>query len=74
LQRLKLTDVDCFGNTTGSIRYGVSGFGSGTYSYTVNGGSPVTGQTASTFTLPNLGANTFCGVTDIPQDVATATL
>ncbi len=55
----KLTDVDCFGNTTGSIRYGVSGFGSGTYSYTVNGGTPVTGQTASTFTLPNLGANTY---------------
>jgi hypothetical protein len=50
----KLTDVDCFGNTTGSIRYGVSGFAT-TYSYTVNGGSPVTGQTASTFTLPNLG-------------------
>jgi hypothetical protein len=32
----KLTDVDCRGNT-GSIRYNVSGFGTGTYSYTVNG-------------------------------------
>ncbi|WP_339919617.1 T9SS type B sorting domain-containing protein [uncultured Flavobacterium sp.] len=53
----KLTDVDCRGNTTGSIRYGVSGFASG-YSYTVNGGSPVAG-TASTFTLPNLGAITY---------------
>nr|WP_315141126.1 T9SS type B sorting domain-containing protein [uncultured Flavobacterium sp.] len=49
----KLTDVDCFGNTTGSIRYNVSGF-SGTYSYTINGGTAVTGQTATTFTLSGL--------------------
>ena len=54
----KLTDVDCFGNTTGSIRYNVSGF-SGTYSYTINGGTAVTGQTATTFTLSTLGANTY---------------
>jgi hypothetical protein len=31
----KLTDVDCRGNNS-SIRYNVSGFGTGTYSYTVN--------------------------------------
>lgn len=54
----KLTDVDCFGNTTGSIRYNVSGF-SGTYSYTINGGTALTGLNATTFTLPNLGANTY---------------
>ncbi|WP_281322979.1 T9SS type B sorting domain-containing protein [Flavobacterium aestivum] len=53
----KLKDIDCFGNTTGSIRYNVGGFT--TYSYSVNGGTAVTGQTAATFTLPNLGAATY---------------
>ncbi|MBB1194593.1 hypothetical protein DNC80_13060, partial [Flavobacterium sp. SOK18b] len=57
----KLTDVDCFGNTTGSIRYAVSGFG-GTYSYTINGGSPVTGQTAGTFDLITRAAGTYAVV------------
>jgi hypothetical protein len=33
--------------TTGSIRYNVSGFGTGTYSYTVNGAATATGQTLS---------------------------
>jgi len=54
----KLTDVACFADFTGSIKYTVSGF-SGTYSYKVNGGTDVTGQTATTFTLPSLGANTY---------------
>lgn len=54
----KLSDVDCFGNTTGSIRYNLSGFGS-TYSYSVNGNPAVTGQTATVFTLPNLVAATY---------------
>ncbi|MFV5687328.1 T9SS type B sorting domain-containing protein [Flavobacterium sp. ZT3R25] len=53
----KLTDVDCFGNTTGAIRYNVSGFT--TYSYSVNGGTAITGQTATVVTLPNLGAATY---------------
>lgn len=55
----KLTDVDCFNNTTGSIRYNVSGFGTATYSYTVNGGTPVTAQTLSPFDLINRGAGTY---------------
>ncbi|WP_348825744.1 beta strand repeat-containing protein, partial [Flavobacterium aestuarii] len=54
----KLTDVDCFGNNTGSISYNVSGF-SGTYSYTVNGGAAVTGQTAASFTLSNRVAGVY---------------
>ncbi|MFV8357101.1 T9SS type B sorting domain-containing protein [Flavobacterium sp. XS1P32] len=54
----KLSDVDCFGNTTGSIRYNVSGF-STNYSYTINGGSPVTGQTASTFNLSGRPAGIY---------------
>ncbi|MBF4473786.1 hypothetical protein IRZ80_20580, partial [Flavobacterium sp. HJJ] len=57
----KISDVACFGGTTGSIRYNVSGFAS-TYSYTVNGGPVVMGQTASTFTLPNLGQDTYAVV------------
>ncbi|MFV8333189.1 T9SS type B sorting domain-containing protein [Flavobacterium sp. GSP14] len=54
----KLSDVDCFGNSTGSIRYNVSGF-STNYSYTINGGSPVTGQTASTFNLSGRPAGIY---------------
>ncbi|HRA71218.1 MAG TPA: T9SS type B sorting domain-containing protein [Flavobacterium sp.] len=54
----KLTDVDCFGNSIGSIRYNVSGFGT-TYSYSINGNPAVTGQTAAVFSLPNLVAATY---------------
>lgn len=54
----KLTDVDCFGNITGAIRYNVNDF-IGMYSYAINGGAAVTGQTANILTLPNLGANTY---------------
>ncbi|MDR6845141.1 hypothetical protein J2W95_001840, partial [Flavobacterium granuli] len=49
----KLSDADCFGSNAGSIRYNVSGFTT-TYSYSVNGGTAVLGQTAAEFTLPNL--------------------
>lgn len=54
----KLTDVDCFGNSTGSIRYNVSGFVT-TYSFSINGNPAVTGQTAAVFSLPNLVAATY---------------
>lgn len=54
----KLNDVYCFGDATGVIRYNVSGFAS-TYSYSVNSGTPVTGQTAAVFTIPNLGPGTY---------------
>ena len=55
----KLTDVDCFGNTTGSIRYTVSGFGTGTYSYTINGGTPIAGPSSGTFNLTGRPADTY---------------
>ncbi|RKS94781.1 gliding motility-associated-like protein [Flavobacterium limicola] len=55
----KLTDVNCFNGTTGSIRYSVSGFGTGTYSYIVNAEPPVTGQTLGTFDLTNRPAGTY---------------
>ncbi|MES2575911.1 MAG: SprB repeat-containing protein, partial [Bacteroidota bacterium] len=54
----KLTDVDCFGGNTGSIRYTISGFAT-TYSYSINGGAPVTGQTATTFNTTNLAAGNY---------------
>ncbi len=57
----KLSDVDCFGSATGSIRYDVSGFTT-TYSYSVNGGAAVTGQTATVFTLSNLSGPTTYNV------------
>lgn len=67
----KLTDVDCFGNSTGSIRYTVSGFGTGTYSYTINGVATATGQTAGTFDLTNIGAGTYVVV--FTDDVTSCT-
>ncbi|WP_433765035.1 T9SS type B sorting domain-containing protein [Flavobacterium ginsenosidimutans] len=54
----KLSDVLCNGGNTGSIRLNVAGFGS-TYSYTVNGGTAVTGVNTATVTLPNLTAGTY---------------
>ncbi|BDU24105.1 T9SS type B sorting domain-containing protein [Flavobacterium sp. GSB-24] len=54
----KLNDVYCNGGSTGTIRYNVSGFAS-TYSYVVNSGTPVTGQSAAVFTLPNLPQGTY---------------
>lgn len=49
----KLNDVDCNANANGAIKYEVSGFTT-TYSYSVNGVTAATGQTAPVFTLPNL--------------------
>ncbi|URM37843.1 T9SS type B sorting domain-containing protein [Flavobacterium anhuiense] len=54
----KLSDVLCNGGNTGSIRLNVAGFGS-TYSYTVNGGTAITGVNTATVTLPNLTAGTY---------------
>lgn len=72
----KLNDVYCNGDSTGSIRYNVSGF-TGTYSYSLNSGTPVTGQTAPVFTLSNLAPGTYTVVfTDETTrcDVSTATI
>jgi gliding motility-associated-like protein len=54
----KLSDVLCNGGNTGSIRLTVGGFAS-TYSYTVNGGTAVTGVSSATVTLPNLVAGNY---------------
>ncbi|MBF4487922.1 T9SS type B sorting domain-containing protein [Flavobacterium sp. CSZ] len=54
----KVNDAYCHNGATGNISYEVNGFVS-TYSYTVNGVSTVSGQTANTFTLPNLAAGVY---------------
>lgn len=57
----KLNDVYCFAipkEATGNIRYNVAKFKT-SYSYTINSGTPVTNQTATTFLLSNLGEGIY---------------
>ncbi|WP_208683078.1 T9SS type B sorting domain-containing protein [Flavobacterium sp. SLB02] len=52
----KLNDVYCFAipkEKTGNIRYNVGKF-TGSYSYSINGATPIANQTLNTFTLSNL--------------------
>ncbi len=53
-----VNNVVCFGDTNGSILYNVSGFNT-SYSYTINGGTPITNQTNNTIALNNLGAGNY---------------
>ncbi|MFD1603195.1 beta strand repeat-containing protein, partial [Flavobacterium artemisiae] len=56
----KTSDVLCNGGNTGSIRLDVAGFAAtSSYSYTVNGGTAVTGNTAATVNLTGLTAGTY---------------
>ncbi|MBE8727599.1 T9SS type B sorting domain-containing protein [Flavobacterium hungaricum] len=56
----KTSDVLCRGGNTGSIRLEVAGFAAtSTYSYTVNGGTAVTGNTAAIVNIPNLTAGNY---------------
>ncbi len=68
----KLADVKCFGDATGSISYNVSGFAT-TYSYKVNAAAAVTGQTATTFILPNLAQGIYSVVFTDETTLCTAT-
>ena len=53
-------DVLCKGGNTGIATFTVSGFsGTGTYSYSINGATAVTGQTATTINLANKLAGTY---------------
>ncbi|MTD72570.1 SprB repeat-containing protein, partial [Flavobacterium sp. LC2016-13] len=54
----KISDVLCNAGNTGAARFNVAGFAS-TYSYTVNGGTAVTAQTASIINLTTLVAGTY---------------
>jgi len=61
---LKLSDVLCSGDTTGSVQFSVAEFAS-TYAYTINGGTAFTAQTNATITLTALPAgNQTIVVTD----------
>ncbi|MBC2838200.1 T9SS type B sorting domain-containing protein [Robiginitalea sp. SC105] len=52
------SNVSCFGVTDGTALFNVSDFDT-TYSYTLNGGAPVTGQSTGTITLDNLDAGNY---------------
>ncbi|WP_164905437.1 T9SS type B sorting domain-containing protein [Flavobacterium sufflavum] len=52
-----VNNVRCLGSATGSLNFAVSG--TTNYSYTINGGTPVTTQTASLINLSNLVAGTY---------------
>ncbi len=53
-----VSNVVCFGTSTGAVTFNVSN-SSTTYSYTINGGTPVTNQTNSTINLNNLAAGNY---------------
>ena len=53
-----LNNVSCVGSATGSLQFNVSGFSS-TYSYSINGGATIIGQSASVISLTNVVANTY---------------
>ncbi|MNX37261.1 hypothetical protein D3C86_675670 [compost metagenome] len=56
--------VNCFGNSTGNAVFTISGF-TGTYSYTINGGTAVTAQTSGVVNLTNQPAGIYnIAVTD----------
>ncbi|NER09938.1 gliding motility-associated C-terminal domain-containing protein [Muriicola jejuensis] len=50
-----VSNVSCFGGADGEVSYSVSGFSS-TYSYTINGGAVVSGQSANNISLTGLVA------------------
>ncbi len=50
-----INDVSCNGGSDGAVDFTVSSF-AGTYSYTINGGAAVTGQSATTINLTGLAA------------------
>ncbi|MFE3869598.1 hypothetical protein ACFX5E_16185, partial [Flavobacterium sp. LS2P90] len=64
-----VNNVQCFGTPTGLVKYTVSG--TTAYSYTINGGTSVTGQTASVINLPNLAAGVYTII--IKDDITTCT-
>ena len=69
------SDVNCNGGTDGAVTFTVTGFAD-TYSYTINGGTPITGQTTATIDLTGLATSTqTIVVTDtLTSCTATATI
>lgn len=70
-----LSNVSCVGGNDGSVEFMVSNFGS-TYSYTINGGTPITNQTAPTITLAGLsiGDQTIITTDETTNCTATTTV
>ena len=53
-----VSNVSCFNGTNGAVLFSVSEF-STSYSYSINGATPVTNQTNNTINLTNLAAGTY---------------
>ena len=61
---LLISDVSCNGGNDGAVTFNISGFGN-TYSYAINGGTAITGQTVMTIPLTGLSnGNQIIVVTD----------
>ncbi len=59
-----VANVSCAGGTDGEVDFAVNGF-SATYAYTINGGTPVTGQASGAIALTGLDAGDYLiAVTD----------
>ncbi|WP_274476123.1 hypothetical protein, partial [Mangrovimonas aestuarii] len=67
-----INNVDCFGASTGNAIFNVSGY-TGTYSYTLNGGSAITGQSSSSINVSNVAAGTYTIVVTDETTNCTAT-
>jgi len=52
------SNVSCIGGADGAVDFSVNGFNT-TYEYTINGGAPVTGQSAATINLTGLAAGDY---------------
>ncbi|WP_297760224.1 T9SS type B sorting domain-containing protein [uncultured Muriicola sp.] len=53
-----VSNVSCIGGNDGAVDFSVNGFNT-TYEYTINGGAPVTGQSAATINLTGLAAGDY---------------
>ena len=67
-----ISNVQCYGTATGSALFTVANFNT-TYSYTLNGGTPFTNQTATSISLNNLVAGTYTIVVTDSQTNCQAT-
>ena len=53
-----VSNVSCIGGADGAVDFNVNGFNA-TYEYTINGGAPITGQSAATINLTGLPAGDY---------------
>lgn len=67
-----VSNVQCYGTATGSALFTVANFNS-TYSYTLNGGTPITNQSNPTIPLSNLTAGNYTIVVTDTQTNCQAT-